>query len=595
MRPGLATRLVPTVAGAVVGVLLCAGESCSVKTVDPSHASAQTRNKCREDSDCKTSTGHNATCASGMCWASSGDLDSVYLEILPPASAFWGAGDSFLVPLSEVNRGGWDYSINVPQRSRIVGKITLKPSLLGTPPSEACSAVYDPVSSTLAMHLEIVRSESTLGLPAFATSTKTTLTRQGAWEFTTTIPSGNYDIYLTALADCIADFPPLFSANHHLEPGDVKYDLTVNALASVSGQISIRPSPNNVQALAGWTVSLVSPSFGKVISTTRKLGDTVPTNFNLRYQAIAGQTPLLHLQPPQGHVAPEMYWDLGVLDLDADGQIQLDIESLDLRTVRVTGTVVDTTQTPMKNATIRVRSKALSGVSQGLTSYYETSVTSAEDGSFAMVLLPGTYQVLVTPASESPFGITQTYWSIAPSTEPPPAPQTLVVQPRNPVDSVVFDPSGRRPMQNLQISIASANTAVTALTERLVSEVPIVVRPVSGFTDDEGLFWLDSDRGLIDLTARASKESNLPWLAVPRRQVSAIPWPPLHLSYPIPLGGTITDPNRNPIQSALLRVFATVKHAEYTSTVQVAEGRTNKDGSFLLLLPSQVPQLDASR
>lgn len=561
--------------------------SCEPKKLDDPSQNSLVKNTCKVDSDCKTVDDQEATCGAGMCVASVGQLDTVYLEVMPTASAFWGAGESFLLQLTDMTRSSWNNHLVLPKLARIAGKVLINPILLGNPVSEACTEAFDPTSNTLGVHVQLSRSEANLGLPSAQLAAKAQKTRSGPWEFNTTVPSGVYDVYVTALAGCEVDFPPIFIPNQRFDSEDVKFDLSVSSLANLSGVVSGPADGQGPKTLAGWQVSLISADHGNVISTTRKLGSSVPTNFTLVYQASDKDTVLLRLQPPPHEIAPEMFWDLAVLDLDGDGHVQIDLESLDLSTVKVTGTVIDTALDPVDQASIWLRSNKLSGASQGLIATYEAMSSSSEDGSFSMMLLPGTYQVITTPPGSSTLLMTETTWSVA-SSPVSQAGRTVELGTSQLLKGTVVEPVHGRGVENLHISVVPLSRARDSFADGLLAPPPSTPRSTSGMTDEQGWFSLAVDPGVMVFRASFSRESNYPWLTIPAVSVESSPLGELHLRFPVPFSGKLQDPGGNAIQQALLRVFAVLEETDIHGAVQIAEGRTDNEGNFMLLLPSQL-------
>jgi hypothetical protein len=570
--------------------------ACSVSELENMSAAPKIVNTCEVDADCKTANTHRGTCGSGMCIASSGDIDTAFLEVIPPASAYWGAGDSFLVALDSLSHGDWARDISLPKHASITGRLTTSTGLLGEPPSESCAQIFDPSTQSLRVHLELSRSDAALGLPALTVSANAEKAKNGGWEFKTSVPAGTYDVYATALSGCDADFPPLFAPGQSLESGDVTFELHVGALSTLTGLVT-PPTKNTDQhvSLAGWQVSLVEPERGRVISTTRKLNDSNPTNFGIRYQPLTNAAPLLQLTPPKDTVAPVVFWDLSVLDLDGDGQVEPSLATLDLSTVQVSGSVVDDGVNPVAGASVRIRSTQLLGAAQGLSARYETTTTSDGEGAISLPLLPGTYQVVATPPDREGLAIARTTWTIGRS----PAHQAgrTVELPALPLlQGSVLDPVGSRPIEGIPVNVIPSTFGTSRFFDRILDTAPLVPRATSGFTDDLGRFSVGVDPGIVDMSAQPRESSKFPWLVRARVEVPADPLGPMFVSFPVPVAGTLRDPSGNPVQQALLKVFALVDSSSPSTprgsptvgVLQVGEGRTDKLGHFTLLLPAQL-------
>ena len=377
----------------------------------------------------------------------------------------------------------------------------------------------------------------------------------------------------------------------------------MDTLSELSGIVTPPEDASNPQehvSLAGWQVSLVEPDQGRLISTTRELNDSNPTNFKLQYKALTEATPLLRLTPPEDQVAPEVIWDLAALDLDGDGEVTPSLRALDLSSVNVRASIVDSDVRPVEGATVRLRSTKLLGASQGLNACFETEVTSNGEGSISLTMLPGTYQVVVTPPEETDLAITEATWEVA-RTPLNQAGRTVEVLTREWVRGSVVDPVNGRPLSGVTVSVQPSTTATVDYLERSLNPIALTPRVASGFTDAFGSFSVAVDSGRIDLSVEPAATSNFPWLVMARVDVPVAHLGKLPATFPIQLSGTLLDPkNGFVVQEALMRVFAVLDADDPTGfarnndpldgdgVLQVAEGRTDESGRFMLLLPSEL-------
>lgn len=585
---------------AALSMLASVIAACAVQEFETADSAPSVANSCERDVDC-ASESTSGTCGPGICVAASGDIVAAFLEVVPPAVAYYGAGDSFLIPLEDLDHGNVNEQVELPAYAEITGKLTAPASLLGDPPSESCEQAYDTASQTLRVHVELSRSDAVRGLPSLVLAANAESGNDG-WTFSEDVPAGRYDVYATVLSGCDADFPPVFAPGQVFEPGVVKLEMHVGAVSKLSGIVTPPEKAGNPEqhvSLAGWQVSLVEPDQGRLISTTRKLNDSNPTNFELRYQPLTNATPLLRLTPPEDQVAPEVIWDLSALDLDGDGEVTPNLRALDLTTVNVRALIVDRDVDPVEGATVRLRSTKLLGASQGLNARFETVVESDEEGAISLAMLPGSYQVVVTPPDQTELAITEATWEIA-RTPPDQAGRTVEVPPREPVRGSVVDPVAGRPLRGVTVSVQPSTSAALDFLDRSLSPVSVTPRVASGFTDDLGAFSVAVDPGRIDLSVKPAAASNYPWLVMARVDVPSPALGEMPVTFPVPLGGTLRDPDGFPVQQALMRVFAVLDADEPTGlartndpltgdgVLQVAEGRTDENGDFVLLLPSKL-------
>ncbi len=595
----MGVRVLPAIrALAISATVVTIGGACSVAELASTDSVPMVVNACEEDTDCAGAAANAGICTRGICVASSGNVQAAFVEVTPPAVAFYGAGDSFLIPLEGLDHGRWDHDLTLPSYAEVEGMLTTEANILGQLPSEACEQAFDSASGSLRVHVELSRSDALHGLPALSVAANAELTNEG-WRFAENVPPGRYDIYATALSGCDEDFPPVFVSGQPLEAGEVTLALHVGALSTLSGIVSPPAKGSGHVSLGDWRVSLVEPGQGRLISTTGKLGESNPTNFKLRYQPLSDVSPLLLLTPPEDVVAPEILWDLSALDLDGDGQVSPNLESLDTSTVRVRGTMVDANVTPVAGASVRLRSEHLLGAAKGLSARYEAVATSDEEGTIALDLLPGTYQVVVTPPDQTKLAVTETLWEIA-RTPPVQAGRTVALEPRQELRGSAIEPLGSSPLSGASVTLLPSTIATPDYLERALNPATVNPRVASAVTDSDGRFAIAVDPGRVDLSVKPSEASGFPWLVRARMKVPRAPLGEMPSSFPVPLAGTLRDPGDNLVQRALLRVFAMLdddspsglaRSAEMLSgdgVLQIAEGRTDESGDFVLLLPSRL-------
>ncbi len=570
--------------------LAAAAQGCSVQAFDEQAAASSVVNSCSTQAEC----GPDAQCRSGMCVAALGQLTDVIVEAVPPATAFYGAGDSFLVPVDGVQIADFARDLDLPQYANVQGRVSVD---FGQ--SSTCVASYDAADKSLGVHVQITRSEAAWGLPS-ATYEANSQLAAGGWEFETRVPSGSYDVYVSPLSDCVSEFPPVLVRGLSFQgPGDVPYALNVAKPSELQGTVKI----DDPALLAGWSVSLLDPSQGQVISTVHTWAAGQATDFTLKYHRVdGGEAPLVRVEPPDGIVAPSILWDLSVLDLDGNGQIGLDLTSLrSLSPVRVKAQVVDGDASPgkivgVKGASVRLRSLTLNYLS-GLSARFDTTVTADEQGQVKVDLLPGRYQVVVFPPDESNLAMTTDEWVVAdePAEQ---AGRTVEVTTKAVMDGTVLDPLSGNPLVNTSVTATPSAATRTSYLERSLTPPPATPRPGSGFTDGTGSFALTVDSGSFDLAVQPRADSALPWLVRSRLKIPNGGLGTMTVSFPVPVSGVLRDPKGNPVQQALLRVYAPLGPSGATvpapsldapgvqGVLQVAEARTDENGQFRILLPA---------
>lgn len=566
--------------------------ACSVPAFVIEPGASPVSNSCEKDTDCAGV----GICANSMCHASGGELSQITVEVVPPASSYFGAGDSFLVTLQDVSsQRGKAVDIKLPKYAAVVGNVLLGSNVLGGPIPIECAQVMGSDGS-IGVRVDVSRSDAVYGLPAFRAAANATASN-GLWSFALSIPPGPYDVYITMMNGC--QLPPIFERGRVFEAGGASTSFTVPAISMLSGIVKL-PLDGQMQpiSLENWTVRLVEPAGGQVISTTRKLGASNPTNFRILYVPLAGgASPLLEISPPDGLLAPSVLWDLSVIDLDNDGQVGLDLGALSWSTVHVRARAQDQVSGGgLGDASVKIRSLQLNGANQGLTATYEATAKTAPTGDFDVTLLPGTYRVVVVPPSGSN-AIAVERWNVGASPSEQAGRVAEVRRSTNLTGSIV-EPVQGAPLSGIQVELVPMPVVSAVLAEAL-GLGSVVPRKVGGTTDGVGALLLSVDSGAFDFSVRPDDSSNYSWLvraglSVPESAGPTMDLGKMKLGFPVVVEGTVRDPDTNLVQQGLLRVFALVNRPSGSSgqplpaAVQVAEARTDSGGHYRLLLPSSI-------
>ncbi len=583
----------------VVALLVSLVQGCSVEAFESASAAPPVVNTCSTQAEC----GANGQCREGMCVAALGQLDDVIVEIVPTAGAHYGAGDSFFVHLGNTSTADFVRDLRLPDYAEIAGRVVPEiESIAG------CTSSYDAANNSLAVHVELSRGEASWGLPA-ASYEATSQWVPGddihpvaGWEFSLNVPTGMYDLYVTALEDCAGVFPPVLVRRLSFRDGGrVPYSLNVASPVELHGTVKLPEAEPDL--LQGWTASILEPLQGRVVSTVHTWGDEGGSEFVLRYHPLeGGVAPLIRLAPPDGVAAPSFLWDLTALDLGGSGTVGLDLQALGgISPVRVHAQVLDAEAPTGKisavaGASVRLRSLAIDGL-PGLIARYDTTTTTDDRGQVDVELLPGRYKVVVVPPDESNLALTTDEWVIA-STPPEQAGRTVEVTRLVQLTGIVHAPLDGTPLQNTTIRLSPTIVASADFLDKTISPPDPAPRPGSGYTDDAGAFAITVDPGSFDMAVQPRTDRALPWLVRSRLKVPNDGLGVMAVSLPVPIAGVLRDPQDNVVQQALLRVYApldktgaavlapTLNSPEVAGVLQVAETRTDESGRFLILLPS---------
>jgi len=530
-------------------------------------------------------------CGAGVCVATGTEIDPLIIEVVPPASSHFGAGDSFLVQLDDPS----DRSRSTARDIKLLRYASVNARLIFEPEiwndeslPEECLAIKG-ADYSVGVHVALTRSEKPVGLPVWS-SVATAKEVDSVWEFQLSVPADTYDLYLTPLNGC-RFLPPVWFRGVKLTEGKYTFPaLKVPSLATLS--YSIKPP---IVAIDDWSIQLIDPAQGLPLSTSAR-----STGFPLYYVPLGeGLVPLIRVAPPEGVVAPTILWDLSVADFDNDGKVGLDLSSLTWSVTTVRARVEKSSPSQgLAGATVTLRSTHLEGAPEGLTASWETTVKSGTDGDFEVQLVPGDYQVIVTPGDSSDAVSIQS-WTVAAE----PAVQhgrVLSVQPATRMTGVALEPRQSSPIARSEVEVVPISQA-PSLWERALGAAAVAPRSASGQTSSTGEFSVPVDAGKLALLIRTPEESGFPWLMHTGISIDADAGPVwelggLHATYPIVVSGKLTDPDGNLVQLARLRAFALVGADGSTlrdsktakGAIQVAETRSGNDGRFRLMLPASL-------
>ncbi len=561
--------------------------ACSVPATEAASTPTVAENTCSRDSDCNP-----GVCGAGRCVAAGTDLDPLILEVVPPASSHFGAGDSFLVEIDNPSDRSRSTArdITLPRYATVEARLVFEPQVwdvLSSTPE--CDQVRGPDGS-MGVQVSVSRSGRPAGLPIWS-SVATAKSGDGGWEFKLSLPADSYDLYLTLLNGCM--LPPVWLRNVQFDSGTYSHPaFKVPSLAELSGKILLDDSVS----LKDWTIRLIEPTGGLPISTV----DEPLENFLLYYVPPgAGVTPLVQVAPPQGVVAPTVLWDLSVVDLDNDGKVGLDLSHLTWSVTTVRARVErEASSQGMAGATVVLRSKRLAGAPEGLTASWETTVRSNAEGDIEAQLVPGDYQVIVTPESAAD-AMTEHTWTVA--SEPAvQAGRVLTVRSARRLTGIAVEPQGGSPLSSSPAEIVPI-APTPGMLEIALGAAASSPRSLTAETGSSGEFLLPVDPGLVALLVRTPEESGFPWLVRSGIEVEVggtadLDLGTLSATYPVMIEGTLRDPDGNLVQRARLRAFGLVgakggvvaKGEAARRALQVAETRSNESGRFRLLLPASV-------
>ncbi len=604
-------------------------------------------NTCKADVDCGT----NATCNVGVCYAKSGVIDEVLLEVVPDANSSKG-GLTFLDMEAGLSQGDRSRSVELPEQTQFVTQVIANGIDLQ---SAGCKDYISAGAQTIQARIEFSRVGAIGGVPILGLSsvplTVETTMNSGSWTAMMSLLPGSYDIYVQpSMSDPNCKVAPRILRGidiPQVDPSIPPATLELPAPATLSGKVQrTSKNPGDLTSLEGWTVDIVEPQEGRVISTAAKLGPTLApatmTNFFITYQRpTASPThtssqgsspsagPLVRISPPTGmsETAPIVYWDLAAADLAGDGHCNLDMSGVPSTStlIDVSGQIQgnrDATQgdTRPVRANLQFSSVSLDGA-DGLTAAFNRTVSTDDTGHYATQLFPGKYRVVILPAANAgadlvpppqlgdpqpmgaaaqPWAIQEEQWTITPN----PLVLNAVLRQKRAITGNVFagastDPGA--PGATLNAVPAIMPSQVGTL-KGVLAQVPVLPQNASITVGHDGTFSLPLDPGDFDISVRTPESSNFSWwvwptahIALPDASSTTTHLEP-HLPFPVPLEGQIKV--RDMLGTALCKdgvstctllrgaaVRAYAKGPTGAGVTKVGDTRTDDSGNFRLRLP----------
>lgn len=613
--------------------------ACGVSGLEESERSVAV-NECGSDDECGV-----GTCSSGLCVARRGTIPAVLLEVTPSVTGGATAGNPMLHMAGELPLHGGALRVALDEVNvvakikapRAAGCAPLFLSAAGGPPIPQASdgsiparVRFTPVERALGLSVvsrtsEVETSSAVAGLPA----------APARYDFKLALGAGAYDVYVepspltnaASLASGCA-FSPLLMRGLAVASGmPAPMELVLPVPAHL--QLKIRVLDANVQ-LVGWTVDLVEPARGQVLSTQARLslpstsGGLSEYSLALDYLPVAaGQggsvaapssgaagDELVRLSPPEGTVAPTFFFERTALELFSKGSGVIDKLPPVANPVSVEGRVMEAGTGHEHASTVTFVATELAGTPAGVLASFTRRVETRAGGAFQVDLLPGKYTVRTAPEGptregEVPFALAETVWEIAPSPSLQ-AGRAIEVSPAIALSGRVVVPTGRADgARGATVSAeVSPTTTESDVLGRSLDAWPVVPRATSALiTKVTGAFLLHADAGVFDLSVRPPDGSGFPWYVAPRLNVGPKGAPirdlsPLQLPLPVryEVRGEVTGSGGDRLTGALLRAYVlldedgtpTAEQKSARALLPVAETRFDDTASATLLVPALV-------
>jgi hypothetical protein len=484
---------------------------------------------------------------------------------------------------------------------------------------------------TIQARIEFSRTGAVGGVPILGLTnvpvTVDTGLNAGAWNASTSLIPGTYDIYIQPVSPSACPLAPRIlrgvEVPAQIVPSSPPATLELATHARLNGKVQ----RTGGGTLVDWQVDIIEPLDGRVISTSARLGPTdgpTPiTNFDISYQPLTprptsansmGGGPLIRISPPMtmADTAPTVFWDLAAADLAGDGHCNLDMSGLPRteQLVDVSGQV----NNPGVRSNLQFYSLSLDGAI-GLTAAFNKSVMTDNLGRYTTRLFPGQYRIVVIPVasgsdgdvvppatkdgSPAPMGAASRPWAITESK------QAITQDAAQTIDIAL---TAKRSVKGNAFAGNHATAGATGATleafptilpnevgalKIALAQSPVLPPNASVQVASSGGFALPLDPGDFDLSLRVPESSNFAWWVWPAAHVAPDPngQPILievaRLPFPVPLEGIITVPDavgvRKPLRGAAVRAYAKVPMS--TGVTKVGDTRTDDMGRYRLRLP----------
>ncbi|WP_156041460.1 carboxypeptidase regulatory-like domain-containing protein [Chondromyces apiculatus] len=531
------------------------------------------------------------------CVSVGADLPGLMMEVRPAINSS-AAGVSYLVDVAAagLTLQGVMSSGQVRQFDPPPADLAWFTGSLRLPEGAPRCGVEAPPDGSFPARAILRRVDRIYGLPAeeYTASIQVEQDDQGAiaqYVFRTQLPRGVYDIYINPElpADCDGGPLPVFWPAQQVDSRTLNFE--ARTLERLKGRFTV-PSTMSVD---GWSLELVEPEHGDVISETLTLTQDAGANkaeFDLDFDWTAKDrfSPLLKLSPPEGQVKPTLHWDLSAIGILVSPEgLELSLVELNAPHRHVEGQVLDDEGKTVV-AAVGIQSAEIAGDASS-AARYSFEVETNESGVFAVDLPPGRYRVSARPVDQRySFATKDIEFS---SGEGCFCGQSIVVQEVTTINGQVSAPGGEL------VGAASVVAAPSTMTtqryfDRVLTPQPLRPREAPAQLVG-GSFSLKVEPGYFDFSVRPDGASGYPWLVRPRLFVpegdisTAMDLGDLTVPYPAVLQGVVRDSSGEVLPAAIVRAWLPVGDAggedRPLGVIQIGETVSLGDGSYILSLP----------
>jgi hypothetical protein len=217
--------------------------------------------------------------------------------------------------------------------------------------------------------------------------------------------------------------------------------------------------------------------------------------------------------------------------------------------------------------------------------------------SFSMEVLPGIYEVVVTPPAESGCGIYAREFSIEiPQAGTPPV-EALFKVPGTTFIEGIMQTAESEAIPGATIQAQSLGRDGIDASD--AANITRFNRTSQATTDEEGVFRLPVDLGSYDVIAKPPSESGFAWQVLSDVDIGSRNrefYRTIDIEVPVPLSGTLRYAGQKKgaetstgLAGATIRAFAVVDDvADHKRTISVGRATADEEGNFVILLSPKV-------
>ncbi len=558
--------------GLAFATLALALSGCGTLLDDPAS------NTCSRDSDCPTGRCDTTR----MCVADPPSAMQVALMVVPAMDPLGGTPLPVTFAPTEVTGSG-EQDLVLPLGVSVRGMV--RAVLTGDPASRG-----EPI--TAALTFSLVDGIHGVSTPPVQTQTFTTPMTAGDEVFDYAVqllPDRIYDVRVEPNGDWRSQLPPARFRYRTPAGGGGALPLLypVDTLTAIEGVVVDQSGDGQ----DGMLVRAIDSNDGRVISSTYTTGsDTSHPQGWFSIQMPPTDDFLIAISATssrlaEGRPSPTFTVDPGAL-FDTGNGVAILLPPISDQVIAYSGSV-EPAGSPGHgtSATLTFTSTDVTDQTTGVVGTFRATVATDAYGAFSVQLLPGTYDLVVTPTDTEThnLGILRVPRLMLGTDHPTLMGQLYELPPRTHYGGNVQTPDARA-MPNAEIHARPRGSTDGGA----LADVAVYARATDTSTDPDGRFDLPLDVGLYDLTIQPPDGTEWPWSIVRNVAIGgadAVVRDVVELSPPVPITGTVSFADGPAVANGEVRAYAIIDESGTTRAVQIGRAQTNADGAFTLLLP----------